>query len=97
MGKAFSCTTVLEDGHKVSRFFYPIDVEGTHWWAQTALDTSDLNKDIEILTATIVTVSVLSLVAVAAIVIIVLKKALKRLTVWFLPLLRSLPVILQYR
>ncbi len=77
LGKAFSCTTVLEDGHKVSRFFYPIDVEGTHWWAQTALDTSDLNKDIEILTATIVTVSVLSLVAVVAIVIIVLKKALK--------------------
>ncbi len=76
-GKAFSCTTVREDGHKVSRFFYPIDVEGTHWWAQTALDTSDLNKDIEILTATIVIVSVLSLLAVVAIVIIVLKKALK--------------------
>ncbi|MDR1771406.1 MAG: methyl-accepting chemotaxis protein [Hungatella sp.] len=76
-GKAFSCTTVREDGHKESRFFYPIDVEGTHWWALTALDTSDLNKDTKILTATIVIVSVLSLMAVVAIVIFVLRKALK--------------------
>ncbi|WP_349946484.1 methyl-accepting chemotaxis protein [Lacrimispora sp. BS-2] len=76
-GKAFSCTTVRKDGHKESRFFYPIDVEGTHWWALTALDTSDLNKDTKILTATIVIVSVLSLMAVVAIVIFVLRKALK--------------------
>ncbi len=76
-GKAFSCTTVREGGHKVSRFFYPIDVEGTHWWAETVLDTSDLNKDITILTAAIVVVSVLSLVAVVAVVIIVLRRALR--------------------
>ncbi len=76
-GKAFTCTTVRDGGHKVSRFFYPIDVEGTHWWAQTVLDTSDLNKDINLLTATIGIVSILSMVAVVAIVIIVLRKVLK--------------------
>lgn len=76
-GKAFSCTTVREDGHKVSRFFYPIDVEGTHWWAQTVLDTSDMNKSINELTAAIAVVSILSLVIVVAIVIIVLRKTLK--------------------
>lgn len=76
-GKAFTCTTVREGGHKVSRFFYPIDVEGTHWWAQTVLDTSDLNKDINILTVTIGVVSILSLVAVVAIVIIVLRRVLR--------------------
>lgn len=76
-GEAFSCTTVREDGHKVSRFFYPIDVEGTHWWAQTVLDTFDMNKSIDMLTAAIAVVSILSLVIVVAIVIIVLRKTLK--------------------
>ncbi len=77
LGRAFSCTTAREDGHKVARYFYPIDVEGTHWWAQTVLETSDLNKNTKILTAAIGIVSALSLIAVVAIVIIVLRKALK--------------------
>ncbi|MFT4006040.1 MAG: methyl-accepting chemotaxis protein [Lacrimispora sp.] len=75
-GEAFSCTTIREDGHKVLDF-YPIDVEGTHWWAQTVLDTFDMNKSTDMLTAAIAVVSILSLVVVVAIVIIVLRKTLK--------------------
>lgn len=74
---AFTCTTVRNDGRKVSRFFYPIEVEGTLWWAQTVLHTSDLERDASILTITILTVSALSLLAVSAIVIVSLKRTLK--------------------
>ena len=76
-GKPFTCTTACEDGHKVSRFFYPIDVEGTNWWAQTVLDTRDMNKSINELKIAIGVICTLSLVIVVAIVIIVLKKTLK--------------------
>lgn len=76
-GNAFSCTGVRNDGEKVTRFFYPINAEGTNWWAETVLETSDLNKNTNQLMAAIVIISILSLVAVVGIVIMVLKKALK--------------------
>lgn len=76
-GKAFTCNTVLADGREVSRFLYPIDVEGTHWWAQTVLNTADMKKDITALTITMAGASVLSLLVVVMIVVFVIVRALK--------------------
>lgn len=76
-GSAFECEAVRDDGRKVSRFFYPIEVEETLWWSQTVLYTSDLVRDVSTLTVIILAVSALSLFAVTAIVILSLKRTLK--------------------
>lgn len=76
-GKEFSCTTVNAAGKEVTRFLYPLNVEGKNWWAQTVLQTSDMNKNTNALAIAIIAVSVLSLVAVVVIVILTIIRALK--------------------
>lgn len=61
LNEPFQIDTHREDGRKVKRYCYPIDLGNDIWWSQSILDYSDANK------------AVLSLVLVmAAIVLVVL-------------------------
>ncbi|GEM_PF-944801 len=60
-----------------ARYFYPIDCGQQTWWAQTSVETKDLNKDVFRLTAIMLIMSVLALLVIIIIIMVLLKKMLK--------------------
>lgn len=60
-----------------ARYFYPIECGQQTWWAQTSVETKDLNKDVFRLTAIMLVLSVLALFAIVLVIMVLLKKMLK--------------------
>ena len=77
-GEPFSVKTKRFDtGKYVSRYYYPVQAGDEIWWSATALDNSDLNKDVIYLTLTMCGFSLLALLSISAIIILYLRKMLK--------------------
>lgn len=80
-GKPFQMEAPLTgtDGKttQFSRYFYPINCGLQTWWAQSSLETRDLNKDVFKLTAIMLTMAVLSLLAIIIVIFVLLRKMLK--------------------
>lgn len=72
-----SSTHVDGSTTEVTRHFNPINCGTQVWWAQSSLDTADLNKDVSDLTITMLIISVLALAIIIAVVFILLRKMLK--------------------
>lgn len=62
---------------QVTRHFYPIDCGSQTWWAQSSLDTDDLNKDVFKLTISMLVLSLLTLLAIIILSSLLLRKMLK--------------------
>ncbi len=62
---------------EATRYFYPIDCGLQTWWAQTSLQTTDLNKDVFKLTITMLTMAVLALLVIILVITVLLRKMLK--------------------
>lgn len=60
-----------------ARYFYPIDCGQQTWWAQTSVETKDLNKDVIWLTAIMLIMSVLALLTIIIVIMVLLKRMLK--------------------
>ncbi len=60
-----------------TRYFYPIDCGLQTWWAQSSLETKDLNKDVYKLTAIMLIMAVLALLAIIIVIFVLLKRMLK--------------------
>lgn len=72
-----SSTHVDGSTTEVTRYFYPIDCGTQTWWAQSSLNTDDLNKDVFKLTITMLVLSVLALLVIIVLSTVVLRKMLK--------------------
>ena len=60
-----------------ARYFYPIDCGQQTWWAQTSVETKDLNKDVIRLTTIMLIMSLLALLTIIIVIIVLLKRMLK--------------------
>lgn len=60
-----------------ARYFYPIDCGQQTWWAQTSVETKDLNKDVIRLTAIMLIMSVLALLTIIIVIMVLLRRMLK--------------------
>ncbi|WP_051280261.1 methyl-accepting chemotaxis protein [Anaerovorax odorimutans] len=75
-GEAFSMKMVNSDKEKVNGFFYPIKAGNTYWWALTEVDIKDMNKAVTTTVLWLIIISAIALIAIAIIVIFVLRKML---------------------
>lgn len=76
-GEKFDVKTLKSNGEEVSCFFYPIEAEGCTWWSSTALDTSDLNKAVEIQAWTMIGMSVVAAVVILTFVALFVRRMLR--------------------
>lgn len=74
--ESFHVSTLKADGSKLVRYFYPINAEGTTWWAASALEETDLNKSSNELLIIMVALGIVSLIIIVVAVIVLLKKFL---------------------
>lgn len=72
-----SSTHVSGATTEVTRYFYPIECGSQIWWAQSSLDTDDLNKDVTRLALTMLILAIIALAAIIILTLIVLKGMLK--------------------
>lgn len=73
----FKMITAREDGRKVVRYCYPVDLPGERWWAQSVLDRSDMNKDVTKLVLLMTALAVITLVLIIVTMIKLIRKFLK--------------------
>ncbi|MEG2512040.1 MAG: methyl-accepting chemotaxis protein [Acetivibrio sp.] len=73
-GKPFSVETLKDSGKKVSRFYYPVIAANETWWAASALEKSDLNKDVSSLSMWMVSLSLVILVILVVAMVMLIKK-----------------------
>lgn len=75
-GEAFSIETVRSNGDKYTRFFYPINAEGSTWWAQTALLSSEMNSQLTKIILTLIISLIIVLIVIICTISTILKKSL---------------------
>lgn len=75
--KEFSAVVTGASGDKEVRYYYPIKTGEEIWWAVSALDQSDLYKDVSKLVIIMVIMLIIALIAIDTCIIIVLRKMLK--------------------
>lgn len=75
----FIITTTKDTGETVKRFCYPVEAEGSLWWAVSILETSDLYKDVLELGILMGVLSLGALIVIIVVVNRVLNKKLKPL------------------
>lgn len=75
-GKSFSIETAKSDGKRVVRYFYPISCGTETWWAASALEKSDLNKDVTTLSILMLGISVVVLIIILIVVTVLLRRML---------------------
>lgn len=63
--EAFHIDTTREDGRKVKRYCYPIQLGDDYWWSQSILDASDANKEATQL------IFIMSVMALAVLIVII--------------------------
>ncbi len=76
-GSAFVKETKDIDGKTEVRYFEPIQVMGTTWWSQTALEKSDLNSDVNRLTLFLIIAALVGAILIIFTTFISVKKQLK--------------------
>ncbi|MFV0517109.1 MAG: methyl-accepting chemotaxis protein [Aminipila sp.] len=76
-GKEFTIETSRQNGEKYTRFFYPIKTGDDIWWAQTALDSDEMNEAVLKTTFFLIVFSLIGLAVIISIIAIVLKRLLK--------------------
>lgn len=75
----FSISVRTNEGKKIRKYFYPINACGKTWWADTSLKTSDLRKEVNILSLIIIGISIGALILIITTVKKLLDKLLKPL------------------
>lgn len=70
-------TTITDSERVMEAFFYPIEAGNGYWWAVTALDRDDMNRDIVTNTYWMIAMSIAALCVTAGSILILLKKTLK--------------------
>lgn len=73
----FKLVTAREDGRRVVRYCYPVQLPGAVWWAQSVLDRSDMNKDVTILMIMMIVLAVVTLSVIIYTMIKLIRKFLK--------------------
>ena len=73
-GKSFSVTTKKDDGSKVERYYAPIKAVNQTWWAASALNKTDLERNTIILVVFMIVISLITL----AIIIVISNKLIKK-------------------
>lgn len=73
----FKLTTTREDGRKVVRYCYPIQVIGDTWWAQSTLDQSDVNEDVTKLVFMMAVLALAALFVLVSVMVALIKRFLK--------------------
>lgn len=76
-GVPFTMETLRKDGSTVVRYYTPIDCGTQTWWTQTALQKSDLYKDVYSLVFMMIAIAAAVLFIIIAITIFILRKYLK--------------------
>ncbi len=79
-GKEFHVETKDENGQSITRFFSPMEFEGTTWWAQTALSTRDMTKSVIRLAVILIAGSLVALALIVGFIFFKLKKELEPIT-----------------
>lgn len=75
--ETFKMVTSREDGRKVVRYCYPVQLPGAVWWSQSVLDQSDMNKDTTKLVLMMFALAVLTLAVIIVAMIKTIRKFLK--------------------
>lgn len=73
-GSSFSVTTKKDDGSKVERYYAPIKAVNQTWWAASALNKTDLERNTIILIVFMIVISLITL----AIIIVISNKLIKK-------------------
>lgn len=76
-GSSFSVTTKKDDGSKVERYYAPIKAVNQTWWAASALNKTDLERNTIILVVFMVVISLITLVIIIVISNKLIKKYIK--------------------
>ena len=76
LGEAFQIDTLKNDGSALVRYFCPIKTGDVTWWAASALEKSDLDKDVNRLVITIFIIAVVSLLIIVVITRVLLTRYL---------------------
>lgn len=77
-GEAFQLK-LTDEGEARSFYFIPIQAGQELWWSLTAVKESDKNSAVMVMMATVAGISILSLLAVAAVTVLMLRKSLSPL------------------
>ena len=76
-GSSFSVTTKKDDGSKVERYYAPIKAVNQTWWAASALNKTDLERNTIILVVFMIVISIITLVIIIVISNKLIKKYIK--------------------
>ncbi|WP_313527412.1 methyl-accepting chemotaxis protein [Anaerotignum sp.] len=72
-----SSTHVSGATTEVTRYFYPINCGSQTWWAQSSIDTDDLNKDVSKLALTMLIIAISALATIIILTLLVLRRMLR--------------------
>lgn len=75
--KDFSIKTKGNDGKSYENFFYPLQAGNETWWAQTSILTKEMDQDVTKTIMLLVGLCIVVLLAVAIIITMIIKKALR--------------------
>lgn len=76
-GESFHIDTKKADGSALTRYYTPIYAENETWWAASALNKSDLNKNSTILMILMLVIAIVSIVIIVKIVSILISGYIK--------------------
>lgn len=75
--EAFKVVTTREDGRKVCRYMYPIDVGNDTWWSQSIVDLDDVNENTIKLILIMVLLSLITLTVIIITMVWLIRRFLK--------------------